>query len=118
MSRPLAMVALLYLGVVKTWKFVAGNDQDLRHKKSNKFSFVLGAALGLGAILLHSAVDFNMHVPANAILAVALMAILSSHLRFASDRYWMSPGHWGRALAAVVLLAGPVRWSARCSSWA
>ena len=46
---------------------------------------MLGASLGLAAILAHSAVDFNMHIPANAILAITLMALLSSHLRFATE---------------------------------
>ncbi len=60
----------------------------------------------MAAILVHSAVDFNMHIPANAILAVALMALLSSHLRFATDRYWVTLNRWGKALASAVVLSG------------
>ncbi len=98
---------LLALGVRKTWRSVRGKPRDLgQERNSNKFAFVFGASLGLTAILVHSAVDFNMHIPANAILAVVLMALLSSHLRFASDRYWVTIKPWGKALASVVVVAG------------
>jgi tetratricopeptide (TPR) repeat protein len=74
-------------------------------RNSNKFAFVLGASLGLAAILVHSVVDFNMHIPANAILAITLMALLSSHLRFATDRYWVTVKPWGKVVASVAVLA-------------
>ncbi len=97
---------LLGLGVFKTWKFVRGTVNDFGSKQSNKFAFVLGASLGLLAILVHSIVDFNMHIPSNAILVVVLMALLTAHLRFATDRYWVTGGWFGKLLATLVLLAG------------
>jgi O-antigen ligase len=98
---------LLGLGILKTWRCVRGKPRGLGDERnSNKFAFVLGASLGLAAILVHSAVDFNMHIPANAILAIALMALLSSHLRFASDRYWLTLNRWGKVFASAVVLAG------------
>ena len=98
---------LMGLGVLKTWSFVRGKPRGLgEERNSNKFAFVLGASLGLAAILVHSVVDFNMHIPANAILAITLMALLSSHLRFATDRYWVRVKPWGKAVASVVVLAG------------
>ena len=98
---------LLGWGVLKTWPCVRGKPKDIGEaRNSNKFAFVLGASLGLAAILAHSVVDFNMHIPANAILAVALMALLSSHLRFATDRYWVTLNRWGKAVAGVVMVAG------------
>jgi O-antigen ligase len=97
---------LLYAGVFKSWRFVRGSPSDLGSKKSNKFATVLGASLGLFAILCHSTVDFNMHIPANAILAVTLMALLTSYLRFASDRYWISLRAVPRVLATLALLSG------------
>ncbi|MCK7478323.1 MAG: O-antigen ligase family protein [Candidatus Moduliflexus flocculans] len=69
---------------------VRGSLSDLGGRSSNKFAFVFGASLGLLALLLHSVADFNMHIPANAILAVTWMALLSAHLRFATERYWVS----------------------------
>jgi O-antigen ligase len=99
---------LLYLGVIKTWRFVRSNASDLGRKPSNKFAFVVGAAAGLAAIFFHSAVDFNMYIPANALLAVSLMALLSSHLRFATERYWISLGTVAKSGVSVVLFAAVV----------
>jgi tetratricopeptide (TPR) repeat protein len=62
--------------------------------------------MGLLAILFHSVVDFNMHIPANAILAVTLMALLSSALRFTTDRYWFTAGIATKTAATLLLLAG------------
>ncbi len=98
---------LLAWGIAKTWRFIPISSPDLGGKSgSNKFAFVLGASLGLLALLVHSFVDFNMHIPANAILCVTLMALLSGHLRFATERFWFRAGWWSRALATVALLAG------------
>ncbi len=98
--------ALLCLGVLKTWRFVRGTASALGKQQSNKFAFVLGASIGLAALFFHSAVDFNMHIPANAILVIALMALLSSLLRFATERYWASLGAGAKVLASAVVLAG------------
>jgi len=83
---------LLYAGVFKTWRFVRRTSDDSSTRYSNKLALVLGASVGLLAILVHSVVDFNMHVPANAILAVTLMALLGSSLRFATERHWRTAG--------------------------
>ena len=100
---------LLGWGVFKTWPFVRGKPKGLGDERnSNRFAFVLGASLGLAAILVHSVVDFNMHIPANAVLAIVLMALLSSHLRFATQGYWVTVQNWGKAFASVVVLAGVV----------
>jgi O-antigen ligase len=96
---------LLGVGVLKTWSGLRRTTNDLRGRKnSNKFAFVLGASIGLLAILAHSVCDFNMHIPANAFLAVTLMALLSSHLRFATDRYWSNANLWAKLAATAVLI--------------
>ena len=98
---------LLGLGVAKTWSAVRVTQRDIgERKRSNKFAFVLGSSIGLVAILIHSAVDFNMHIPANAIVVVTLMALVSSHLRFASERYWITARPWLKSIASIFLLAG------------
>lgn len=99
---------LVFAGVFQTWKFVRREESALGTRPSNRAAFVFGASIGLVAILVHSIVDFNMQVPANAILAVALMALLSSHMRFASERYWVRLGLIGRIIATVVGAAGIV----------
>jgi len=96
---------LLSLGVLKTWRYVRRQSNDIETRLSNRAAFVFGAAVGLIAILVHSFADFNMHIPANAILAVALMALLSGHLRFATERYWLNSGVTGRLAVTLIGLA-------------
>ncbi|HWI59814.1 MAG TPA: O-antigen ligase family protein, partial [Bacillota bacterium] len=99
--------ALLGLGLIKTWRSVRLSTATLGGKSgSNKFAFVLGASLGLVAILVHSFLDFNMHIPANAILAVALMALLTGHVRFATERFWLRLNWWTKPLPTLLLVAG------------
>ena len=100
---------LLGLGVLKTWPTVRRAERDLGEERGrNKFAFVLGSSVGVTAILVHSVVDFNMHIPANAILAVTLLALLSGCLRFATERHWVTLRAWGKAPVSLVLLAGAV----------
>jgi tetratricopeptide (TPR) repeat protein len=51
-------------------------------------------------------VDFNMHIPANAILAITLMALLSAHIRFATDRYWFRANVLVKVVASLLTVAG------------
>jgi O-antigen ligase len=97
---------LFYYGVLRSWKFVQRAQNDLTAKRSNRLSFVLGGALGLVAILAHSFVDFNMHIPANAILAVTLMALVAGHFRFATEQYWHTVRWPLRVPVMIALLAG------------
>jgi O-antigen ligase/Tfp pilus assembly protein PilF len=97
---------LLYAGAFRTWRSVRGSPNTLGDHRSNKLTLVLGASIGLVAILVHSAVDFNMHIPANAILAVCLMALLSSYIRFATERYWFTAQLWAKTALTAVLAAG------------
>ncbi len=99
---------LLFLGVAQTWRYVRGSLSELGGRSSNKFAFVFGASLGLFAILIHSLADFNLHIPANAILAVTWGALLSAHLRFATERYWFTARTATKAITTVVLAAGIV----------
>lgn len=96
----------LGLGVIKTWRHVRRSEREFASNRSNKFAFVVGAAVGLLVLLGHSVVDFNLQIPANAILAVSLMALLSSHLRFATEQYWVSAGPVLKPLASLMLVAG------------
>lgn len=95
-----------YWGVFRSWGFVQRAQNDFAAKRSNKSSFVAGGALGLLAILFHSAVDYNMHVPANALLTVTLMALVCGHFRFSTERYWVTPGTPLRMGMTAALVAG------------
>ena len=70
---------------------------------SNRLAFFMGASVGLLALAAHSVVDFNLHIPANAILGVTLLALLTSNLRFATERYWLNARLPVRLLATVAL---------------
>lgn len=95
-----------FWGVVRSWKFVLRAQNDLTAKRSNRTSFVLGGVLGLVAILVHSFFDFNMHIPANAILVVTLLALVAGHFRFATENYWFTVRWPLRVPLMAVLLAG------------
>ena len=95
-----------YWGVFRSWRFVQRAQNDLTSKRSNKSSFVMGGSLGLAAILLHSFVDFNMHIPSNAILAVTLMALVSGYFRFSTESYWHPARLPLRIPATIILAAG------------
>ena len=97
---------LLAWGVVRTWKFVRREDNSLHAKLSQRYAFVSGASAGLIALLVHSLFDFNMQIPANAILVVTLMALLSGHLRFATEQYWVRSGLAVRLFVTLACLGG------------
>ncbi|MDW8308543.1 MAG: O-antigen ligase family protein [Verrucomicrobiales bacterium] len=98
----------LVITTLRTWRHVRRSENPFKRAQSNKFAFVLGGALGLFALLVHSCLDFNLHVPANAIVAVALAALLSSHVRFATERFWVRLGAPLRVAVSVPVLAGAV----------
>ncbi len=102
----LAGMAMFGVGLIKTFKYVRPPANDLDRVFSNRFAFFLGASAGLLALAAHSVVDFNLHIPANAILGVTLLALLSSNLRFATERYWLAMRIPVKALTALVLAAG------------
>ncbi len=95
-------------GLLKTRKYVRRSENDFGRGLSNRYAFFLGASAGLLALAAHSVVDFNLHIPANAILGVTLLALLSSNLRFATERYWMSVRLPIKLTATLVLVAGVV----------
>lgn len=105
-------LASLVWGGLRTWRFVRREGDGITTKPSDRAAFVLGSGLGLTAIALHSLVDFNLQIPANAMLATTLAAVLSSHLRFTSNRYWFNPRLVGR-IVLTVAGAATVVWFGR-----
>lgn len=102
----LIALVLLTIGIFKVWRQVQRDGGAFSSNQSDKFAFVLGAALGLFALALHSVVDFNLHIPANAIVAVILMALLTSHWRFATERFWFSARWPGKIIVTILLASG------------
>jgi O-antigen ligase len=111
----LAGVVTFGAGLRKTWKYVRPSENDFGRGMSNRFAFFLGASTGLLALAVHSVVDFNLHIPANAILGVTLLALLSGNLRFATERYWVGVRLPVKVLATLTLIAGVAYLS--CQGW-
>lgn len=101
-----AGMMIFTIGLLRTHKHTGASGNDSSSAKSNQYAFFLGAATGLLALAAHSVVDFNLHIPANAVLGVALLAFLSGNLRFATEHYWVNPGKPVKILAALALVAG------------
>jgi tetratricopeptide (TPR) repeat protein len=104
------ILALLPLGfaawsAVRCWPRVQRTGNDFKQKPSNRAAIVMGASAGLIALIIHSFMDFNMHIPSNALTAVTLMALIGAHLRFATESYWFT-ARWPIAVAATLVLGG------------
>ena len=104
------LLVLLPIGVgawsvFRCWRYVQRGGGEFGEKKSNRAAIVLGAASGLAALLVHSFFDFNMHIPANAFLAVTLLGVVAGHIRFATEGYWFT-ARWPVALAGSLALVG------------
>ena len=103
----LAGMTVFVAGLAKTWRHVRRSENDFGSGQSSRFAFFLGAATGLLALAVHSAADFNLHIPANALVGVTLLALLSSNLRFATEHYWFN-ARWPVKTLLTVALAGGV----------
>jgi len=95
----------------KTWPHVRREENDFGSGQSNRFAFFLGALCGLVALAVHSAMDFNLHIPANALAGVTLLALLASNARYATERFWFRPPVTLKLVLATALGAGAMYFS-------
>ena len=102
----LAGMTVLGVGLWQTRKHVRRVEKEFKSGNSNRLAFYLGAAAGLLALALHSVVDFNLHIPANALLGVTLLALLSSNLRFATEKFWLNLRRPAKMVATFALTMG------------
>ena len=82
-------MGIFIFGLFKTWPHVRRDENDFGTGQSNRFAFFLGATGGLAALSVHSLMDFNLHIPANALIAVTLLGLLTSNVRFATEGFWV-----------------------------
>jgi tetratricopeptide (TPR) repeat protein len=52
-------------------------------------------------------VDFNFYIPANALLGVTLLGLVTGHFRFATERYWFTV-RWPLKIVVTMLLLSAV----------
>ncbi len=97
-------MALFFFTVARVWKFVQRSN-DIASRPSNRLAIVIGCTFSVVAILIHSTFDFNMHIPANALVLVVLMALVGVHVRYASESFWFNPRLIGKLVVSLVLLA-------------
>lgn len=99
-------MAAFVIGLLQTRKHVRRVDNTFGSGFSNRHAFFLGGGCGLLALAVHSIGDFNLHIPANAILAITLLALLSSNLRFATESFWAGFRLPLKIVASALLAAG------------
>jgi O-antigen ligase len=95
------------VSLAKTWKAVRPGENEFGRGMSSRFAFFLGASASLLALAAHSAVDFNLHIPANALIGVTLLALLAGQFRYATDRYRMD-ARWPMKILLTIALAGGI----------
>jgi O-antigen ligase len=96
-------------GVIRSVKYVERGGGDLCTRGSNRTAFFVGAITGLGTLAIHCVVDFNLHIPAVVLAAAVVAGLLASNLRFATERFWVTPRLAGQ-IAITVLGVGTLVW--------
>jgi O-antigen ligase len=98
------VVGAFWLGVVRVWRFVRRGN-DFGSKQSTRSAILVGASAGLIALMLHCIVEFNLHIPALAIVCATLLAIVTAMWRFATERFWIRPRVLGRLVGSLMCAA-------------
>jgi tetratricopeptide (TPR) repeat protein len=101
------VLMLLFIGT-HVWNGLRGFSEILRRRllpsgisRSNGFAFNLGALCAVAALAVHSVVDFNMHIPGNALLYAFIFGML------ANPGLDKTPGFLGRRVVPVGRLVLP-----------
>jgi O-antigen ligase len=125
----LAGMGVFVFWLKKTWPHVRREENAFGTGQSNRFAFFLGATCGLAALAVHSAMDFDLHIPAIALTGATLLALVASNARYATERCWFRPkfplklaGTAALGLAAVYFsaqawrLGNEARWLAQAEA--
>jgi O-antigen ligase len=83
--------------------------QSAKQLASEEAALLIGALCGIGALLVHSVVDFNFHIPANTLVGAFLFGILASPRQLQSVAVGRSAYRWVIPVLASILLAMAVR---------
>jgi O-antigen ligase len=100
----LATPILVVAGIIKSWRFIRRSPDGSGKRAGNKTATVLGYATALVAIAVHSFFDFNLHIPANALVLVIWLAFATTFMRYIGEDYWHGLKIPGRVLTSLVLM--------------
>lgn len=103
---------LLLGGIVRDWRVLAQVQDGMGDARSNRFALTIGGLASLTALLAHSVVDFNFHIPANALLAVTWMALLVGLTRHSPRPKftWQDTRARGLVTGLLLVAAGILAW--------
>jgi O-antigen ligase len=101
----LVLVLAFACGTTGFLRAVRKASEETGNPLSTSGAIVLGAICGLVACAMHSNVDFNMHVPANALLAAALLGLITDS-RIAAQPKRVRWGAWLTVAGMLATLMG------------
>ena len=103
----LAGMVVFGAGLIRTWKDIRQpRENETARSLDNRLAFFLGASAGLLALAVHSVVDFNLHIPANAILGATWLALLSADRQLPTERHGLTARLPVRVFMTLALTAG------------
>jgi hypothetical protein len=110
-----AGIGIFIVGLRQSWPHVRREENDFGSGMSSRYAFFLGGVSGLFALAVHSLVDFNLHIAANALAGVVVLGLVAGNVRFATKRYWVRarlPLRWALTggLGALMLYFGAQAW--------
>jgi O-antigen ligase len=103
-----SLVALFLLalgwGIWRCWPFLSRGGGISDNSNSTRLAIVAGGGIGLLALAIHGIVEFNLSIPATALAAAAVAAVVVLHIRFATEGFWWSLGVVGRGVVLLFVL--------------
>lgn len=103
-------------GTIRCWGQITGEQTGISYATSNRLALGIGCITGLSAILVHAMVDFNFYIPANALLALVLVALLSTLYRYRTSRFWWTPkgvSKWVCTLVGMIVATALIHESVK-----
>ncbi len=93
-------------GLIRAWPHLGREESSFEMAPgSTRLAWAVGAAAGIVFLMIHSVVEFNLFIPATAIVAAMLFGICAASIRFATRAAGRSIGWAGRGLGLTAGLA-------------
>ena len=101
----LFLVAVAY-GLIRAWPHLGREESSFEMAPgSTRLAWAVGAAAGILFLMIHSAVEFNLFLPAIGVAVSLLFGVSAASLRFAGRATGRSLGSVGRGLGLATGLA-------------